>query len=326
MKNIIVTGGSGYIGSHVVQYLQDNGITTFIVDKNYSKVESFRTHHQLTSLGAGIDFDCGYDFSMPARAFFGLEPIDAIIHLAGYIDVKESTENPLKYLDNNTANTIHLLRTAEKLKVSNIIFSSTAAVYQSSDNQLKENNSLLPSNPYGLSKLLAEESIKSSNMNYIIFRFFNASGADKFTRMGENHNPETHLIPRILDNLNKEKDVLVFGNDYSTPDGTCIRDYVHVSDIASAHYLALKYLENNRESKIINLGSGEFNSVSSVINIAEKITGIYSNTKILPRRNGDPAILMADISEAKSSLNWIPQRSDLHTIISDAWKWYKVIN
>ena len=326
MNNIIVTGGSGYIGSHVVKALNDYGFTPVIIDRNYDHTEEFRKRHGLPSLGKGLNIDCGFDFSDKVLEITKGEVPTAIIHLAGSIDVAESVREPLKYLDNNTANTIHVMRCVEKMGIKNIIFSSTAAVYGSSDKPLEEDKGISPSNPYGMSKWLCEEAIRTSSLNHIIFRFFNASGANCDSQMGENHDPETHLIPRVLDSIEKGAPVTIFGTDYSTPDGTCIRDYVHVSDIAEAHVLALYYLLKGGVSDTINLGSGNYTSVSEIVKAAESVTGKEANRKYFPRRDGDPAILLADYSKATGLLGWQPQSSKINTIIRDAWNWYKRIN
>lgn len=326
MNNVIVTGGSGYIGSHVVMAIRAAGFQPIIIDKNYDVVEAFRSSKGLPSLGAGINADCGFDFSKEVlECTNGITPI-AVIHLAGSIEVSESVSNPLKYLDNNTANTIHLLRTAEKMGINNIIFSSTAAVYGTKSFLIDEDDSLNPINPYGVSKLLAEQAIRTSRLNHVIFRFFNAAGADHECRTGENHDPETHLIPRVLGSLANKDLITVYGTDYLTNDGTCVRDYVHVSDIADAHVLALSGLLNNMESTTLNLGSGRHSSVKDVIKIAQEVTGITGQIQYLNRRAGDPATLLADHKKAYEQLAWQPTRSDLKTIISDAWNWYIRIN
>jgi UDP-glucose 4-epimerase len=256
-------------------------------------------------------------------------PIKAVMHFAAYSLVGESVVDPLKYYENNVASTLTLLKVMMKFKVKNFIFSSTAATYGIPDVELiDETTKTAPINPYGQSKLMVEQMLadfsKSYGLNYVVLRYFNAAGAHESATIGESHDPETHLIPIILQQLlgTREK-VSVFGSDYDTPDGTCIRDYIHVTDLAEAHILALEALLSGKKSaEIYNLGNGLGFSVKEVIETCERVTGIKANVEMADRRAGDPARLVASSDKIFTELGWKAERR-LERIIEDAWRWHQ---
>ena len=254
--------------------------------------------------------------------------VEAVIDFAAYSLVGESMVEPLKYFNNNVSGTISLLEAMKKYGVKYIVFSSTAATYGEPENTpILENDKTIPTNAYGESKLLVEKILKWCDtcygIKFTVLRYFNAAGAHINGKIGEDHSPETHLIPLILQvALNKRDEIMIFGDDYKTKDGTCVRDYIHVSDLASAHLLALNRLIDGGESRIYNLGNGTGFTVKEVIEVARKVTNHPIPTKIAPRRVGDPAILIASSDKAISELNWKPKFNSLETIIETAWKWH----
>lgn len=320
---ILVTGGAGYIGSHTNKALNKAGYDTIVVDNLLKGFEDF------VKWGKFINCDFGsYD---DLKNLFTSYDIDGVFHFAAFSSVEESVEHPIMYLKNNYKNTLNLLKVMREFSVKNFIFSSTAAVYGNPiSTPINENHDLNPINPYGESKLLVEKALErekiKGDFNYASLRYFNAAGSDFDLEIGELHNPETHLIPLILDAaIGKRDSISIFGDDYDTHDGTCVRDYIHVNDLANAHIKAYENLVENNESDIFNLGNGKGFSVKEVIDTCKKITGVDFKVEITSRRSGDPDELIADFNKIKNSLNWNPEY-DLDTIIDSAWNWHKKIN
>jgi len=312
---VLVVGGAGYIGSHAARVLQRKGYEVIGYD-NLST--GFR------ELAEGFELIVG-DISDSAKLAAVLRRCDAVMHFAAHAYVGESVENPRKYFRNNVTGALALLDAVMESRVRKFIFSSTCAVY---GNPVKvpitESNPRQPVNPYGATKLAFENALESYShaygLRFVSFRYFNAAGADESGKIGENHHPETHLIPLIFRAIQGKRAALeIFGDDYSTPDGTCVRDYIHVNDLADAHVLGLEYV-SKAESAALNLGTGKRYSVHEVVAAVEKVTGHKVPTHIGPRRAGDPAELVADPSRAERSLNWKAKRS-LEEIIASAWKW-----
>jgi UDP-glucose 4-epimerase len=318
---ILVLGGAGYIGSHTVYKLIDKGYDVVVVDSLETGYE--KAIHPNAKFYKG-DIRNKYFLD----EVFANEKIDAIIHFAANSLVGESTKKPLKYYNNNVYGTSVLLEAMINNKVDKIIFSSTAAVYGEPKNvPILETDDTNPLNPYGETKLAMERMIhwmaKASNLRYVSLRYFNVCGAHKDAIIGESHNPETHLIPLILKvPLGQSECINVYGDDYDTKDGTCIRDYIHVDDLADAHILALEYLIDGNDSNIFNLGNGLGYSVKEVIDTTESVTGKEINKTITPRREGDPAVLVASNEKAKTVLGWEP-KYDLEYIIKTAYEWHK---
>lgn len=319
---ILVLGGAGYIGSHTALELVKAGNEVVIAD---NLVTGYRK-----AIPEGAKFYEGdlrdFDF---LNKLFQQEKIDAVIHFAAYSLVGESITNPLKYYDNNLYGTKVLLEAMVKNNVDKIVFSSTAATYGEPENiPILESDRTCPTNPYGETKLAMEKMFKwtaeAHGLRYVSLRYFNACGADESGTIGEAHNPESHLIPLILQVPNgKRETISIYGTDYDTPDGTCIRDYIHVTDLAQAHILAVQYLNNGGESDIFNLGNGVGYSVREVIETARKVTGHPIPATESSRRAGDPARLVASSEKAKSVLGWKPVHDSLEEIISSAWNWHK---
>lgn len=320
---ILVTGGAGYIGSHTVINLINAGYKICIFDNLENG--HIETINVLKSIENDIEFVKGdlrntEDIEKVFRQF----KIDAVIHFAAYALVGESVENPSKYYRNNTFGTLNLLDVMIKYNVKKIVFSSTCATYgEPAYTPIDENHVQKPINPYGASKLMVERILddfdKAYGLKSIKLRYFNVAGCDEKGRIGEWHNPETHLIPNILKAADG-KVFKIFGNDYNTPDGTCIRDYVNVEDLAQAHRLALIYLENENKSDVFNLGTEKGDSVKYVFETCEKVLNKKINVEIVERRPGDPAILYANSKKAQTVLNWQPERT-LEDSISTAYKW-----
>lgn len=319
---ILVLGGAGYIGSHTALELVKAGNEVVIAD---NLVTGYRK-----AIPEGAKFYEGdlrdFDF---LNKLFQQEKIDAVIHFAAYSLVGESITNPLKYYDNNLYGTKVLLEAMVKNNVDKIVFSSTAATYGEPENiPILESDRTCPTNPYGETKLAMEKMFKwtaeAHGLRYVSLRYFNACGADESGTIGEAHNPESHLIPLILQVPNgKRETISIYGTDYDTPDGTCIRDYIHVTDLAQAHILAVQYLNNGGESDIFNLGNGVGYSVREVIETARKVTGHPIPATESSRRAGDPARLVASSEKAKKILGWKPVHDSLEEIISSAWNWHK---
>ena len=319
---VLILGGAGYIGSHTVLEFLDRGYKVAVAD-------NLQSGH-IEALHPDARFYCG---DIRDKNFldnlFKKEDIEAVIHFAANSLVGESMQDPLKYYDNNLYGTMVLLKSMVENNVKKIVFSSTAATYGEPENiPILETDRTNPTNTYGETKLSMEKMFKwvssAHGVKFVSLRYFNACGAHKSAKIGEDHMPETHLIPIVLQVPNKKREfVNIFGDDYDTPDGTCIRDYVHVCDLAAAHYLALEYLKNGGESDIFNLGSGTGFSVKEVIEAAREVTGDKIPAVISPKRSGDPARLVASSDKAKNILGFKPCCTDLKEIIQPAWMWHK---
>lgn len=318
---ILVVGGAGYIGSHVTKQLLDQGYQVIVLD-------NLSTGHReaVDSRATFIRGDLGNKEDV--TKVFTQYSIDGVMHFAANSIVGESVQDPFKYYQNNVSATLILLKIMLENGINNFIFSSTAAVYGiPTVSLIDENQPTQPINPYGQSKLMVESILKDFSaaygLNYIALRYFNASGADESGEIGEDHTPETHLIPLIMAHLlGKREQIYIFGDDYNTEDGTCIRDYIHVNDLAKAHILALEALLNERlKNEIFNLGNGKGYSVKEVIDTCEKVTGIKANIVISDRRTGDPDQLVATSEKIATILGWKAQYS-LEDIIQTAWQWH----
>lgn len=321
---ILIVGGAGYIGSHINKELNKQGYKTVVFDS------LVKGHKEAVKWGEFFEGDLGNIDDI--RGVFKKYPIEAVLHFAAFIEVGESVKDPQKYYQNNVKNTLNLFQVMLENNVKKIIFSSTAATFGNPQyTPIDEKHPQVPINPYGQAKLMVEKILADYDLayglKYVALRYFNACGADLDGEIGENHNPESHLIPLILDAaLGKREDIKIFGTDYSTVDGTCIRDYVHVTDLAQAHILALKKLMEGGESDCFNLGNGSGFSVRQVIEVAKKITRVDFKVTETERRAGDPPELIADSKKAKEILKWEPKYFDLETIISSAWNWHKQLN
>jgi len=322
MKKVLVLGGAGYIGSHAVARLVESGHEVVVVD-------NLLTGHK-KAIHPSATF---YEGDIRDKAFlsgvFDKEKVEQVVHFAASSLVGESVENPLKYFNNNVYGMEVLLEVMNDHHVKEIVFSSTAATYgEPKETPISELTPTNPKNPYGESKLMMEKMMKwcdeAYGMKYVSLRYFNVAGAMPDASIGEDHHPETHLLPIILQVALKQRECLnIFGDDYPTPDGTCIRDYVHVLDLVDAHILALNYLDHHDESQIINLGSSNGFSVKELLDEAIRVTKEEIPFEMSPRRAGDPAILVASNEKAKKILGWNPTHTDIETIISTAWKWHK---
>ena len=318
--NILLTGGAGYIGSHLIVSLKSAGHECVVYD-NLSTGNAAAVREAELIVGDIRDLE-KLTTTLKSKA------IDAVIHLAAYIDAAESVENPDKYFRNNTVGGLTLLEAMQAAGVKKMVFSSTAAVYGIPEHiPISETDRTEPINPYGASKLCVEYMMRgfaqAYNMGFVSLRYFNVAGALPDGSIGEAHQPETHLIPRVLEvALGKSDKITIFGDDYDTPDGTCIRDYIHVVDLCSAHVLALDAIETGKV-KVFNLGNGEGFSVKQVIETCREITGEEIPAQIAPRRAGDPPRLVASCKKAEEELGWKRKYPDLKTIISHAWAWHK---
>lgn len=327
--NILVTGGAGYIGSHVVKQILE------LTDHQVCVIDNLSTGHQQTIdvlrdiaknrlefIKADLaDFDA-------IAAIVKAHSFDAVIHFAASIVVPESVENPLKYYMNNTVNTTHLIKLCNDFGINRFIFSSTAAVYgEPAEVPVKESTPKVPINPYGMSKLMSETVLQDSAaaneaFKFVILRYFNVAGADIHNRIGQSFPNATHLIKVAAQTAIGQRDKMyVFGEDYATPDGTCIRDYIHVDDLASAHLSALEYVERTGESNIFNCGYGHGFSVKEVIETVKNVSGVDFVVETSPRRAGDPALLISDNSKILTLTNWKPQYDDITTICKTALAW-----
>ena len=320
-RTILVTGGAGYIGSHTIKVLQQQGYSIIVIDN--------LSNGHLDSIPPGIPFIQG-DFGDPALLdrVFKKNAIAAVMHFAGSIEAGESMRDPAKYFSNNTANTLRLLEAMKAYGVNNIIFSSTAAVYgEPQYTPIDEQHQKQPTNYYGLSKLMIEQILEAFDCAYgiksVSLRYFNAAGAHESGALGEDHNPETHIIPLLVKTaLGVNKKCSIFGTDYPTKDGTCIRDFIHVMDLAEAHVLSLKYLQQEKKSEQFNIGSETGCSVREIVRSVQEITGRKISVQEEPRRAGDPAVLIASSKKIKTMLGWQPKR-DLHTILTTALQWHQ---
>lgn len=322
MNNILVTGGAGYIGSHVVQELKKSGFTPIVYD-NLSTGHAAAVPEDV-QLVEGDIHDVGF-----AKHIMEQFSIDAVMHFAANSLVGESMENPAKYYFNNVEGSFHLLEAMRGAGVDRMVFSSTAAVYgEPEEVPIKEDSKLNPTNVYGRTKLMIENMLADYDMayemRYVALRYFNAAGAAPEGNIGEDHSPESHLIPLVLKTAQGvRKHVAIFGTDYATADGTCVRDYVHVCDLARAHVLALKHLLSGGASRVYNLGSENGFSVREIIDSAKKVTGVDFTVLEEARRAGDPAVLIASSEKIRQELGWTAVNSSVEEVISTAWNWHK---
>ena len=319
--SVLVCGGAGYIGSHTVAELLDRGEDPIIVD-NLQK-----GHRGAVLCDKFMEGDIR-DGEFMDRVFRENE-IEAVIQFAADSLVGESVGDPLKYYNNNVVSTLCLLTKMKEYGVDKIVFSTTAATYGEPKNiPILETDPTCPTNPYGETKLAVEKALRwcseAYGIKYTALRYFNAAGAHISGKIGEDHTPETHLIPIILQTaLGQRECITIFGDDYDTKDGTCIRDYIHVTDLADAHVLALEKMRKDGKSNIYNLGNGNGFSVSEVVDIARQVTGVNIKAEYGERRPGDPAVLIATSEKAQRELGWKPKYNDLPTIINTAWEWHK---
>jgi len=323
-QTILVTGGAGYIGSHAVKALQEAGYGVIVLDNLSSG------HRELVTDVLKAELVVGDTRSRPfLDQLFSSSNIVAVMHFAAYIAVGESVEEPAKYYHNNVVGTLTLLEAMLAAGVNKFVFSSTCAIYgMPQEIPMTESHPHNPLSPYAASKEMIEHILADFDAAYglksVAFRYFNASGADPSGKLGEDHNPETHLIPlALLTALKKRNSLAIFGTDYPTPDGTALRDYIHVNDLAAAHILGLEYLLNGGKSQVFNLGNGNGFSVREVIETAKKVTGKEIPVLESDRRPGDAPILVGSSAKARQILAWNPQYSDLNTIISHAWNWHQ---
>lgn len=305
MRMVLVTGGCGYLGSHLCKRLKANGWRVVVFDARVPK-HKYYDHFQQGDIRDRLDV------ADVVKQF----PYEVVIHCASRIEVGESMKTPVEFWDVNVGGTANLLNAMLRFNVPTILFSSTAAIYAADDYPLPEYQRTESNSVYGDTKLICEKMIQQSGLRYGIFRYFNLAGADPEGDIGENHEPETHLIPCILGNLSNVK---IFGDDYPTPDGTCIRDYVHVCDVADAHLTALDFLKKNK-SLVANLGTGIGYSILEIIGMIEKFLGKKIDYEFVPRRSGDPASLVANIRRAEQLLNYVP-KYDMQTILETANRW-----
>jgi UDP-glucose 4-epimerase len=322
MNKILIAGGAGYIGSHINKLLHSLGYQTIVLDNLTTG------HKNLVHWGSFIEGDLADTVLL--NQLFSHHEITAVMHFCAHSLVGESVTDPGKYYANNTGNTINLLNAMARHKVKNFIFSSTCATfgepaYLPMDENLPQN----PINPYGRTKLMIEMMLEDYENAYgihsVALRYFNAAGADPAGEIGEDHTPETHLIPIILDvALGKRDKIMMFGDDYETRDGTCVRDYIHVNDLASAHVKALEWMVEHQQSNHFNLGNGEGFSVKEIIDVARKVTGHPIPAQLAPRRPGDPATLIGTSEKIKKTLAWEPEFADIETIISTAWNFHQL--
>ncbi|MDM7323238.1 MAG: UDP-glucose 4-epimerase GalE [Gammaproteobacteria bacterium] len=319
MKALVV-GGAGYIGSHMVKHLCRSGVQVTVLDNLSSGYREAVVASAELVVGSAADANL-------LASLFARHRFDAVLHFASFIQVGESVADPAKYYANNVATTLTLLDAMRQADVRHFIFSSTAAVYgEPSYVPIDETHSKNPISPYGRSKWIVEQVLEDYDRAYglksVCLRYFNAAGADPEKELGERHVPETHLIPLVLQAASGRREAIsVFGTDYDTPDGTCIRDYIHVADLCDAHALALDYLLAGGASMRFNLGNGQGFSVQEVIDTARRITGRKIAVRYEARRPGDPARLVADSRLARDVLGWKPKRAELTSIIADAWGW-----
>ncbi|MBR8465214.1 UDP-glucose 4-epimerase GalE [Campylobacter sp. faydin G-140] len=326
--NILITGGAGYIGSHVLKALLQQGGHNISVIDNLCKgsdkaIQALKNVGNFNFINTNLEDDLS--------KIFENGKFDAIIHFAAFIEVFESTVDPLKYYLNNTANVARVLKYCQKYGVNKFIFSSTAAVYGEPDTpEVTELSPTNPINPYGFSKLMSERIIRdyssaNSAFRFAILRYFNVAGADEQGLIGQNYPNATHLIKIAAQTaLGKRESMGIFGNDYASKDGTCVRDYIHVSDLADAHLAALEYIDSN-DSEIFNVGYGRGFSVKEVIEVAKRVSGVDFKVLNLPRRDGDPAVLISNANKLRTLTGWKPKRDDLALIIKTALEWERKI-
>jgi UDP-glucose 4-epimerase len=319
MNKVLVVGGAGYIGSHMVKMLSASGAGVITLD------DLSKGYRDAVLGGEFIEGSLGDKAIL--RDVLKRHDFDAVMHFASFIEVGESVRDPRKYYENNLTNTLNLLDAMLEAGIKRFVFSSTAAVYGTPEHvPITEDHVKAPINPYGASKWMVEQVLQDYDRAYglksVCLRYFNAAGADPDGELGERHDPETHLIPLVLQAASgRRPQISVFGRDYDTPDGTCIRDYVHVTDLCEAHLLALHHLGTRGESAAFNLGNGEGFSVQQVIDTARVVTGRDIRVIYSERRPGDPPRLVADSSKARQVLGWKPKYSDLAMMIEHAWRW-----
>lgn len=322
-QKLLVTGGCGYIGSHVVRQLSEAGYEVVVYDNLSTGFADALVHGETLIVGELSDTES------LAGAMSGCT---TVLHFAASIVAPESVSDPLKYYGNNTGNTMNLLRVCTRLGVERFVFSSTAAVYGMPEGGIAaETSPTLPINPYGTSKLMSEWMLRDTSaahgMEYVALRYFNVAGADPQARMGQRTPEATHLIKVACQAaLGMRDKVSVFGTDYPTPDGTGIRDYIHIEDLASAHLAALRYLEQGGDSTILNVGYGEGASVREVVKLVREVSSVNFTLEEAPRRPGDPAMLVARADKIRQTLQWSPRYAGLRTIIEDAWRWEKKLS
>jgi len=317
---ILVTGGAGYIGSFMVRRLLENSDTVVILDSLEKGYDQTIPSDVTLEKGSLLNKDFLSDLLRRHK-------FDAIIHFAAYISMKESMEDPYKYFENNTYGALNIIEQARVHDIKKFVFSSTAGVYGNPQEvPIPENHPKNPTNSYGESKLMTEHILEwyktIFGFNYVVLRYFNASGAALDGSMGEMHDPETHIIPNAIQAVLENRDFTLFGDDYETPDGSCVRDYIHVLDLVEAHVLALKFLEKEHGGFTYNVGTGHGYSNKEIVEMVKKISERELKIKIEDRRPGDAAILVADATKIKSELNFSPKYSDLETIVRSAWKWH----
>ncbi|WP_109123778.1 UDP-glucose 4-epimerase GalE [Dyella sp. C11] len=318
--HVLICGGAGYVGSHMAKWMASRGFTVSVLD-------NLSTGHR-----AAVQWSDLLEVNLLDKhaldQVFSAGPIDAVMHFCARSLVGESVVEPYQYYENNVVGTLNLLQAMRKHGVDRLVFSSTAAVYGHPEmDHIDEEHRKAPINPYGMSKLMVEHMLADAAAAYglrsVSLRYFNAAGASEDAEIGEAHEPETHLIPNVLKSvLGQGAALKIFGDDYPTPDGTCVRDYVHVDDLAQAHELALRYMDTHEGAHAFNLGSGEGYSVREVMSVAERVTGRSVPYEVAPRRAGDPAVLVASSSRARRELGWQPKYNELGAIIESAWRWH----
>ena len=318
--SVLVVGGAGYIGSHMVKALADAGFRTTVFD-NLS-----RGHRDAVVAGDFVKGDLQNLDEL--KKLFDAYQFDAVMHFAGDCSVGESVQNPVKYFNNNIKNSLKLIEIIEQFNIRKVVFSSSAAVYgEPKEIPIPEEHPCAPTNPYGETKWIFEKVLQAfhdaGKLDFVSLRYFNAAGADPEGDLGEDHSPETHLIPLVIKSALDGSSVPVYGTDYDTPDGTCIRDYIHVIDLARAHILALGKLDQGKISRIYNLGNGNGYSVREVIETVKKVTGRKVASVDSPRRPGDPARLVASSGKIREELGWNPRFPDLETIVETAYHWHR---
>jgi UDP-arabinose 4-epimerase len=318
--NILVTGGAGYIGSHTCKVLAEAGYIPIAYD-NMSTGNRWSV-----KWGPLIEADLADGVLL--REVIRKYSVSAVVHFAANAYVGESVVNPRKYFENNVSNTLHLLGAMLDTGINHIVFSSTCATYGIPDRiPISERETQQPINPYGESKLFIERVLRcysnAYDLNWIALRYFNAAGADLDGEIGEHHDPETHLIPLVIQSaMGVRPELEIYGMNHPTHDGTPIRDYIHVMDLADAHLLALEYLKQGGESRALNLGTGNGHSVMEVISAVKRISGLLPPTRPVEKRPGDPPVLVADASKAHQTIGWIPNHKEIHSIVESAWKWH----
>lgn len=319
MNHILVIGGAGYIGAHMVKRLADEGYRVTVFD-NLST-----GHRAAVRWGELVEGDL-LDLASVRRAFAGRN-VDAVMHFAALSLVGESVRDPYAYYNNNVGGTLNLLQAMREAGVDRLVLSSTAAVYGLPRfSPIDESQPLVPINPYGASKAMIERMLVDASAAYglrsVSLRYFNAAGADPSGEIGESHAPETHLLPNVLKAALHGSSVQIFGDDYATPDGTCVRDYVHVNDLAQAHRLALDHLLGNAGAHVFNLGNEKGFSVLDIIRTASRVSGRKILCEHAPRRAGDPPVLIASSEKARRVLDWRPEYTDIEAIVETAWRWH----